>query len=500
MQAQDDIRRLIAEMLARCYEVERGAPAPMTPLDLSLAIVDNEHVEREIASFTGCEREFFLDAYRRSGLYRPMILAQLQAAGLPEQLSWLPLVESGFKDRALSSRARARSLAVHRLDRVPLRSRRVRLGRRADGPGEVDRGGDRLPHRPARPVRRLADGARGLQLRRAAGAAPDQPPEGRATRPVLGPLRAPAAGDAALRAALPRHARHPRGPGALRLRAAGALRADRLRDGRVRVGATQLEPPRRARSRSTAARWQELNPELRRNATPAHAVRPPGAAGRRHDAGRERIEPRCPQYTAARASTTHRVGRGETLSTIAARYGTSVEAIMRVNRIRSANRIWPGQRLEVPVRGGARRRRPGAADRRDRSDLHRALGRHAVDHRAAPPHHRRAHQAAQRARPATRSPRARCSACAPRPHPRSRRRRELRRGRPRRRQWRTPGGASPSARRYQVRSGDTPSSIADAHKVKLGGPPQARQPEGPGAEREARISPGQWRSRTRLRE
>src|SRR6185503_15097104 len=36
-------------------------------------------------------------------------VAQLAEAGMPEQLSWLPLVESGFKDRALSS-ARARGL------------------------------------------------------------------------------------------------------------------------------------------------------------------------------------------------------------------------------------------------------------------------------------------------------------------------------------------------------------------------------------------------------
>jgi membrane-bound lytic murein transglycosylase D len=49
---------------------------------------------------------------------------------------------------------------------------------------------------------------------------------------------------------------------------------------------------------------------------------------------------------------THRVRRGETLSGIARRYGTSVGSIMAANRLRSANRIWPGQRLEIPVRGG----------------------------------------------------------------------------------------------------------------------------------------------------
>jgi LysM repeat protein len=50
---------------------------------------------------------------------------------------------------------------------------------------------------------------------------------------------------------------------------------------------------------------------------------------------------------------THRVQRGETLSVIAGRYGSSVSAIMRQNGMRSANRIWPGQRLRIPVRGSA---------------------------------------------------------------------------------------------------------------------------------------------------
>jgi len=48
---------------------------------------------------------------------------------------------------------------------------------------------------------------------------------------------------------------------------------------------------------------------------------------------------------------THRVRRGESLSVIARRYRSSVSAIMRLNGIRSAHRIWPGQRLRIPVKG-----------------------------------------------------------------------------------------------------------------------------------------------------
>src|SRR5690606_4924809 len=78
----------------------------------------------EIASFTGREREFFLESYRRSGLYRPMIVEELRRAGMPEELSWLPLVESGFESRALSS---ARALGLWQV--IPSTGHRYGLDR-----------------------------------------------------------------------------------------------------------------------------------------------------------------------------------------------------------------------------------------------------------------------------------------------------------------------------------------------------------------------------------
>jgi len=103
LQAKEDIRVLAANLIGRVYRAGRGTAAPAsTSWDLALPIVDNQHVQREIQSFTNGEREAFLEGYRRSGLYRPLILERLEKAGLPSQLSWLPLVESWFKVRALS--------------------------------------------------------------------------------------------------------------------------------------------------------------------------------------------------------------------------------------------------------------------------------------------------------------------------------------------------------------------------------------------------------------
>jgi membrane-bound lytic murein transglycosylase D len=52
-------------------------------------------------------------------------------------------------------------------------------------------------------------------------------------------------------------------------------------------------------------------------------------------------------------ATTHRVRRGQTLSHIAARYGTTVSELRRYNGIRNPNRVRVGQRLKIPDGGGA---------------------------------------------------------------------------------------------------------------------------------------------------
>jgi LysM repeat protein len=49
---------------------------------------------------------------------------------------------------------------------------------------------------------------------------------------------------------------------------------------------------------------------------------------------------------------THVVRRGETLSGIAWRYGTTASAIARANGLRNPNYIWAGQRLYIPCGGG----------------------------------------------------------------------------------------------------------------------------------------------------
>jgi membrane-bound lytic murein transglycosylase D len=106
LRQQEDLRRLIARRVVEVYASRRTV---VGDADAAIPMVLNDHVRREIASFQGSERREFLAGFERSGLFRPRILAELRAAGMPEQLSWLPMVESWYKVRALST---ARALGM----------------------------------------------------------------------------------------------------------------------------------------------------------------------------------------------------------------------------------------------------------------------------------------------------------------------------------------------------------------------------------------------------
>jgi membrane-bound lytic murein transglycosylase D len=105
-QQKEDLRFVISK---RVIEICGSRHTAAKGYYKAIPLVTNSHVEAAITSFTGREKKFFMESYRRSGVYRPAILKALRDAGLPEELSWLPLIESGFKVRALS---RARALGL----------------------------------------------------------------------------------------------------------------------------------------------------------------------------------------------------------------------------------------------------------------------------------------------------------------------------------------------------------------------------------------------------
>ena len=107
IQQKDDLRYMISKRILEIYASRHNTAkgnGHAIPREM------NRHIRREVKFFTeGRGRSFFINAYKRSGRYRPYIVEQLKKAGLPEELSWIPLIESGFKTRALS---RARALGL----------------------------------------------------------------------------------------------------------------------------------------------------------------------------------------------------------------------------------------------------------------------------------------------------------------------------------------------------------------------------------------------------
>lgn len=114
----------------------------------------------------------------------------------------------------------------------------------------------------------------------------------------------------------------------------------------------------------TRAQFIETNPELRPNVMNGNKYLPKGYEVR-IDKSYYRSPEEVNTYIAKLASVKtyakqkpdlyHRVRRGQTLSTIAARYGVRVSDIVAANGLRSRHRIRVGQVLRLPQRGGSKR-------------------------------------------------------------------------------------------------------------------------------------------------
>jgi membrane-bound lytic murein transglycosylase D len=105
-QQKEDVRYMISK---RILEIYASRQIVVKGQHNEIPITMNAYVKAEIKRFTGRERKFFIQSMERAARYRPFIVEELKKAGLPEELSWLPLIESGFKLRALSS---ARALGI----------------------------------------------------------------------------------------------------------------------------------------------------------------------------------------------------------------------------------------------------------------------------------------------------------------------------------------------------------------------------------------------------
>jgi membrane-bound lytic murein transglycosylase D len=97
---KEDMRFVITK---RIYEIYASRKVIINGIQKEIPLTINKKVQHEIDLYTKGElRNHFIASYKRSGKYRQTIVDMLIKEGLPKELSWLPLVESGFMVKALS--------------------------------------------------------------------------------------------------------------------------------------------------------------------------------------------------------------------------------------------------------------------------------------------------------------------------------------------------------------------------------------------------------------
>src|SRR5512145_2544679 len=75
---KDDLRLLISRRILALYSSQQRRTNGKAS---EIPYLMNADVEKEIRSFQGPEREFFISSYQRSGLYRDLIIGELRQAG-----------------------------------------------------------------------------------------------------------------------------------------------------------------------------------------------------------------------------------------------------------------------------------------------------------------------------------------------------------------------------------------------------------------------------------
>ena len=345
VQQKDDIRFLISKRILEIY-ASRNIVVQGNHNAIPMSM--NKHVRAELRLFTvGREKKFFRQSLERSGRYRPYIVAKLKEAGLPEELSWLPLIESGYKVKALS---KARALGLWQF--IPSTGYKFGLKRDQYIDERID------------PVKSTDAAIAYLkELHNIFGdwatvLAAYNCGEGRVLRVIRTQNINYLDNFWDLYERLPREtARY-----VPRFLATLHIMSNPAQYGLDNVTLHQpleyeaVEVNRQVQVTDIAIKLgvpgkelKNLNPELRYNILPPDAYQfkvPPGSS----DLLLSTINDIPISYPPRPAYVYHRVRSGETLSGIAVRYRTSVKRIMRANNLRTS-RIYAGKKLKIPQKG-----------------------------------------------------------------------------------------------------------------------------------------------------
>lgn len=318
------------------------------PSEFDIPVVVNPAVRKWVEYLTGNGRKYYTKWISRSTRYRPMMYEQLAEAGLPADLVYLSMVESGYNAHAYS-KADAAGMwqfipGTARLYKLRLdwwvddrRDPEASLGAAIEMLGELNEMFDDWllamaayntgPGRVRRATQRT--GSKDFWTLANGGHLHSE-----TTNYVPKIIAAAIIG------------KHPE-----RYGFTGIEYEPELKYEAVRVdGSVELEVLARCAG-TTVKEIKALNPALRRFATPpeGYDVRVPVGTSEAFSVALAKV-PKSKRVTVVH----HKVRRGETLSAIATRYGVSTSSLSQANNLRNANRIYVGMSLRIPRKGDVR--------------------------------------------------------------------------------------------------------------------------------------------------
>ncbi len=336
-----------AEVAAEIEMARQAASGDVSALEMpGIEVVDNDRVEKWIDYFTGKGRKEMTRWLRRGGRYRPMIEHELESAGLPKELFYLAMIESGLNPNAYS---RAHAAGMWQF----ISSRARMYGLRVDWWVDERRDPVKATHAACQYLADLYEMFGSWELALAGYNAG----EGRVARAQS---RRPSCEDYWC-LDLPRETENfvPKFMAAVMI--GSDPQAYGFEDWQPEEPLAQetieVRDPTDLTFIAEAVGVSEddlerLNPSLRRWCTPPSdgpvTVNVPPGTGQRCLAALASV-PESERVSWQR----HKIARGENLSRIAAAYGTSVKAILQVNSIRNPNRIRAGDDIVIPIGPGS---------------------------------------------------------------------------------------------------------------------------------------------------
>lgn len=329
-------------------QVDAFVPAGIDIAKFELPIQYNEQVQHYLNLYTQRHRSTFVVWMRRMGRYRGYIEQRLAAAGLPRELVYLPLIESGYDVTATSS---ASAVGLWQFMSGTARAEGLEVSDYVDERRDPFRSTDAA-------IRHL----KGLHKTFGSwylAAAAYNSGSGRIGRLLkeYGRTKGPDETFWEMQDALPSETKG-YVPGLIAAAIIGEYpqlfgMEGRITDQALRFETVTVPSATDLRAVALAAGASDgeigaLNPQFLRGMTPPgreSAVRIPTGTSQAFLTAFANIPVENRVRDLAR---THIVRDGETLSAIASRYGTTVDALQRVNRIKRPSMVAVGRKLVIP--------------------------------------------------------------------------------------------------------------------------------------------------------